>query len=172
MKLEMKLNGQDVSLDIAGPELLLDLLRDNGYFGSKRGCENGDCGACTVLVDGKAVCSCMYFAGQAHGREVTTIEGLGTMEHPHPLQETFVECGAVQCGFCIPGMLMSAKELLDECPNPKDPEIREALDGNLCRCTGYTKQFEAVKLTAKRMAEGTGKGRDSGRKSARGGKSR
>lgn len=168
MKLEMKLNGKDTSFEIAGPELLLDLLRDNGYFGAKRGCDNGDCGSCAVQVDGKSICSCIYFAGQAHGREVTTIEGLGTMEHPHALQETFVECGAVQCGFCIPGMLLSAKELLDECPNPKDADIREALDGNLCRCTGYTKQFEAVKVAAKRIIEGKSKGR----KPARRGKSR
>lgn len=165
MRVEMKLNGQDVAFDIAGPELLLDLLRDRGFYGTKRGCENGDCGSCAVLIDGKALCSCLYLAGQAHGREVTTIEGLGTLDAPHALQQCFVETAGVQCGFCIPGMLLAAKQLLDETPNPKEREVRDALDGNLCRCTGYTKQLEAIQLAAKRLLEGRGKAR----KSARGG---
>jgi carbon-monoxide dehydrogenase small subunit len=153
MKLEMTLNGESVNWEIAGHERLLDLLRDKGYFSPKRGCENGECGACAVMVDGKTVCSCIYLAGLAQGRDVMTVEGLGTMEKPHALQEAFVELGAVQCGYCIPGMLLSAKELLDREPNPKEPEIRSSLEGHLCRCTGYMKQFEAVKLAAKRLQE-------------------
>ncbi len=165
MKLQMKLNGQQVEWEVVGNELLLDLLRDRGFHGTKRGCENGDCGCCAVQIDGKTLNSCIYLAGQAQGRAVTTIEGVGTMKKPHPLQTALVETGGVQCGFCIPGIILSAKELLEATPNPKETDIREALDGNLCRCTGYTKQFEAIKNAAKVL---TGK-KPRGSKAASGG---
>ncbi|MBI4870000.1 MAG: (2Fe-2S)-binding protein [Candidatus Riflebacteria bacterium] len=177
MKLEMTLNGRPVAFDIAGHERLLDLLREKGCFGVKRGCEAGECGACAVQVDGKTICSCLFLAGMAHGRAVTTIEGIGTMESPHPLQEAFVEVGAVQCGYCIPAMVLSAKELLEHTPNPKEDEIRRGMEGHLCRCTGYVKQFEAVKLAAKRLSEpakpkGKSKSDAGAKKAARGGSRR
>lgn len=148
MKLNTIINGVKKSFEIQAKELLLDFLRREGYFGVKRGCETGDCGSCAVLVDGKSVASCLMFAAQIEGREVTTIEGLGTPRHPHPLQECFVETGGTQCGFCIPGMIISAAELLNSNSKPSQEEISEALDGNICRCTGYVKQFEAVKKAA------------------------
>lgn len=146
-----RINGKERSFQAKPGEYLLDALRREGFKGVKRGCDNGDCGACTVLLDGKPALSCLLFAAQAHGREVTTIEGLGTPRDPHPLQKAFAETGATQCGFCVPGMIMSAKALLDKDPEPSDDEIRRAVDGNLCRCTGYVKQVEAVKLAGSRM---------------------
>ena len=130
---------------------LLDVLRREGFKGAKRGCETGDCGSCTVLLDGRPALACLLFAAQTHGRAVTTIEGLGTPADPHPIQEAFVTAGAVQCGFCIPGMILASKALLDEDPDPDEEAIRHALDGNLCRCTGYVKQVEAVRLAAKAL---------------------
>ena len=124
---------------------LLDVLRDQlELTGAKKGCDRGDCGACTVLLDGKPIVSCTTLAVQAHGRRVTTIEGLLSEGQPHPLQQAFVDVGAVQCGFCTPGMVLAAKALLDENPNPTEDDVREAIAGNLCRCTGYAKIVEAV----------------------------
>jgi carbon-monoxide dehydrogenase small subunit len=124
---------------------LLDVLRDQlELTGAKKGCDRGDCGACTVLLDGKPIVSCTTLAVQAHGRRVTTIEGLLSEGQPHPLQQAFVDVGAVQCGFCTPGMVLAAKALLDENPSPTEDDVREAIAGNLCRCTGYAKIVEAV----------------------------
>jgi len=151
MKLSVTINGKPVEIEMDGSEILLDLLRREGYFGVKRGCENGDCGSCAVMVDGRAICSCLMMAGQVQGRDVGTCEGLGDPVNPHPLQETFVSCAAAQCGFCIPGMIVAAKELIDDHGEPSFDQMKEALDGNLCRCTGYTKQFEAVSQAATMM---------------------
>jgi carbon-monoxide dehydrogenase small subunit len=124
---------------------LLDVLRDQlELTGAKKGCDRGDCGACTVLLDDKPIVSCTTLAVQANGRRVTTIEGLMSEGRPHPLQQAFVDHGAVQCGFCTPGMVLAAKALLDENPSPTEDEVREAIAGNLCRCTGYAKIVEAV----------------------------
>jgi len=129
---------------------LVDLLRYHlGLTGTKKGCDLGDCGACTVLMDGKAVNSCLVLAVQASGRTVQTIEGLETAAGLHPLQQAFIEKGAIQCGFCSSGMILSAKELLDRTPHPQEPEIRSAISGNLCRCTGYQKIIEAIKDVAR-----------------------
>lgn len=152
MKLTVTINGKPVQIDMSGNEILLDLLRREGYFGVKRGCENGDCGSCAVMVDGRAMCSCLMMAGQVEGRDVLTIEGMGDPVNPHPLQQTFVDCGAAQCGFCIPGMIVAAKELIDDVGQPTQEQMMDKLDGNLCRCTGYTKQFDAVREAAVIMA--------------------
>ena len=129
---------------------LVDLLRYHlGLMGTKKGCDLGDCGACTVLMDGKPVNSCLVLAVQANGRTVQTIEGLETAAGLHPLQQAFIEKGAIQCGFCSSGMILSAKELLDRTPHPQEPEIRSAISGNLCRCTGYQKIIEAIKDVAR-----------------------
>ena len=148
MKSEMsfKLNGDETVVTVEGAARLLDVLRDGlGLTGTKEGCGEGECGACTVIVDGRAVNACLYPALEAEGREVTTIEGLcGPDSTLGPLQQAFVDRGAVQCGFCTPGMIMSTKALLDENPDPADEEIRAALVGNLCRCTGYVQIVEAA----------------------------
>jgi aerobic carbon-monoxide dehydrogenase small subunit len=134
---------------------LLRLLREQlGYVDVKNGCENGDCGACTVLMDGKAVNSCMVLAWQADGADITTVRGLGGSYNPHPIQEAFADTNAAQCGYCSPGMILSAKALLDENPHPTEEEIRQALSGNLCRCTGYGQIIEAVQIAAEKMAGG------------------
>ncbi|MFA6582862.1 MAG: (2Fe-2S)-binding protein [Elusimicrobiaceae bacterium] len=152
-EIEFTLNGAKKAFRAGAGETLLELLRREGYRGTKRGCDTGDCGSCTVLIDGRSMLSCMMLAVQADGRSVTTIEGIGGPADPHPIQQAFVESGAVQCGFCIPGMILVTKELLDSNPEPTDAEIRQALDGNLCRCTGYVKQVEAVKNAAKKMSQ-------------------
>lgn len=145
MNITVTINGEQRHFTIAAGDILLDVLRREGYTGVKRGCGTGDCGACTVIVNGRAVNSCMMMAAQADGAEITTIEGLaGPDGELHPLQQAFLEHGAAQCGFCIPGMLLSAKALLDETPRPTEAQVREALVGNLCRCTGYKKQIEAI----------------------------
>ncbi|MCX6998813.1 MAG: (2Fe-2S)-binding protein [Candidatus Sumerlaeota bacterium] len=157
MLLKVKINGEDKVLTIATGERLLDLLRREGYFSVKEGCRQGNCGACVVLLDGRAVNSCMVFAARCEGREIITAEGLGTPARPHPLQEAFVNAGAVQCGYCTPGMLLSSQALLAENPAPSVEEIKTALDGNLCRCTGYVKIIKAVQDAAKRMKGAKGR---------------
>jgi len=131
---------------------LLQALRELGYIDVKNGCEKGDCGACAVLLEDKAVNSCLVLAWQADGMEIITNAGLGTLEKPHPLQEAFADTGAVQCGYCTPGMIIAAKALLDGNPNPSEQEIRQALSGNLCRCTGYGQIIGAVQKAAAVMA--------------------
>ena len=147
--LTMRLNDEEVALEIMPDALLVDLLRDQlGLIGTKEACGEGECGACTVLLDGQPVASCLMPALKAQGREVYTVEGLASGGNLHPLQKSFVEHGAVQCGYCTPGMLMSAKALLDKNPHPTDDEIKEAISGNLCRCTGYVKIVEAIKAAS------------------------
>ena len=143
--LRMKVNGRPVEVRVDPTWTLLRVLREKlGMTGTKKGCEQGDCGACTVLLDGEAVNACLVMALQAEGKEVETIEGLGTPEHLHPLQKSFIQHGAVQCGFCTSGMLQSALALLRKNPNPTVEEIRRGISGNLCRCTGYVKIIKAI----------------------------
>ena len=143
--INLTINKEQYEVAVEPNKTLADLLRyDLGLTGTKKGCDTGDCGACTVVLDGDVVNSCLVLALQADGTTVETIEGLSNEDGLHPLQEAFVEKGAIQCGFCTPGMIMSAKNLLDKNNNPSDTEIRKGLSGNLCRCTGYTKIFEAV----------------------------
>ncbi|MEJ2167767.1 MAG: (2Fe-2S)-binding protein [Desulfobacterales bacterium] len=143
--IEINLNGEWQKAEVTARETLLDLLRDHfGAFEVKNGCAQGDCGACTVILENKAVNACLTLALQANGKNVTTLKGIGTPDHPHPLQQSFVEHGAIQCGFCTPGMVVSAKTLLDKNPRPTRDQIREGISGNLCRCTGYNKIVEAI----------------------------
>ena len=150
MTLKFGLNGEATEWTVAPGEVLLDALRRHGYYGVKRGCETGECGSCTVLLDGRPVDSCLMFAAQVEGREIVTIEGLASGDELHPIQEAFLDHGAVQCGFCSGGMVLSAKALLEHNPDPDEAEVREALAGNLCRCTGYRKPVEAVLAAAKK----------------------
>jgi aerobic carbon-monoxide dehydrogenase small subunit len=158
IRLTCTVNGEPREVDVVWPgESLLFVLRERMSLpGSKNACEQGECGSCTVYLDGLAVCACLVAAGQAQGREVVTVEGLsgGTAAASdlHPVQQAFLETGAVQCGFCTPGLVVAAHDLLRRSPRPADPEIREALAGNLCRCTGYEKILDAVRLAAVRMA--------------------
>jgi len=149
MELRLTVNGQPKHWTIAPGELLLDALRREGYFGVKRGCETGECGTCTVLLDGRSVNSCLMFAAQAEGRTILTIEGVAQGDRLDPLQEAFLDHGAAQCGFCTGGMILGAKALLDRRPDPTEDEVREAMAGHLCRCTGYLKPVEAVLAAAK-----------------------
>ena len=149
---QFTLNGEEVEAAFAPHKSLLEVLREDLVLsGTKHGCELGECGMCTVLVDGSAVLSCLVLGLDAEGREVTTVEGMADGLRLHPLQETFADLGAAQCGYCTPGFLLVAKELLEHNPSPRRQEIKEALSGNLCRCTGYLKIFEAVELAAARM---------------------
>lgn len=147
--IRLTVNGTVCELNVEADVRLVDLLRNHLHLlGTKEGCGKGECGACTVLMDGKAVTSCLILAVQANGSEIMTVEGLGGEESLHPLQEAFIKYGAVQCGYCTPGMLMSAKYLLDTNPLPSRDEIRVAISGNLCRCTGYTKIIDAIQAVA------------------------
>ncbi len=146
----LNVNGRRHEAALRPNTTLLEALRDLGYTDVKNGCEKGDCGACAVLLDGDPVNSCLVLSWQADGAEIVTDSGLGTLDDPHPLQEAFADAGAAQCGYCTPGMVISAKALLDRNPRPSDEEIREAIAGNLCRCTGYTQIIEAVHLAAER----------------------
>lgn len=155
MMLTLTLNGQSTTAQVDPLASLLDVLREElDQPGSKNACEQGECGSCSVLLDGVLVCSCLVAAGQAHGREVTTVEGVGSAEAPHPVQCALVEAGGVQCGFCTPGLVMATVDLLEDNPHPDDDQIREALAGNLCRCTGYQKVLDAVKLAAADLQDG------------------
>jgi carbon-monoxide dehydrogenase small subunit len=152
MTVSITVNGQLYERTVEPRLLLSDFLRHHlGLTGTHVGCEHGVCGACTVLLDGQPARSCLTFAVQAHGHEVTTVEGLGTPEDLHPIQEAFREAHGVQCGFCTPGILLTLVPFLQENPDPSEPEIREALAGNLCRCTGYQHIVDAVKVAAERM---------------------
>ena len=151
MRVTTTVNGTEQAVDDVWPgESLLFLLRERlGLPGSKNACEQGECGSCTVYLDGEPVCACLVAAGQAIGREVITVEGLADGGSLHPVQQAFVECGAVQCGFCTPGLVVATRDLLRRNPDPSDADIREGLNGNLCRCTGYAKIIEAVKRAAR-----------------------
>ena len=151
---QFTVNGRDVRAEFPAHRTLLHALRELGFTEVKNGCEKGDCGACTVLLDGQAVNSCLVLAVQAQGREVTTVRGLGTVNNLHPLQKNFVEQGAIQCGFCTPGMLLSAKALLDKNPSPTREDIKVAISGNLCRCTGYVRIIDAIEATAAENKKG------------------
>jgi carbon-monoxide dehydrogenase small subunit len=151
MRISLRVNGEEHETDVWGGESLLWALRERlGLPGSKNACEQGECGSCSVFLDGELVCACLVLAAQADGHEVVTVEGLAEDGGPHPVQEAFVEAGAVQCGFCTPGLVVATVDLLRRVPDPSDDEIREALSGNLCRCTGYAKIFDAVRLAAAR----------------------
>jgi aerobic carbon-monoxide dehydrogenase small subunit len=151
--INLRINGSPQEVAVEPSWTLLETVREAlGYTGAKEGCGTGDCGACSMLVDGRLITSCLMLAPQADGREVISIEGLATNGTLHPVQQAFIDTGGVQCGFCTPGMVMAATDLLTRNPKPKFEEIREGLAGNLCRCTGYTKIFQAVELAAQRMA--------------------
>jgi len=153
VKLTLTINGEAHEADGVweGESLLFALREHLGLPGSKNACEQGECGSCSVYLDGVLVCSCLVLAAQAEGREVVTVEGIAPEGELHAIQRAFVEAGAVQCGFCTPGLIVASHDLLARTPRPSDPEIREALAGNLCRCTGYEKILDAVRLAAERM---------------------
>jgi carbon-monoxide dehydrogenase small subunit len=153
VKITLRVNGDMREVDVWEGESLLFALRERlGLPGSKNACEQGECGSCSVLMDGELVCSCLVLAAQAEGHDVVTVEGLARDEQLHPVQQAFAETGAVQCGFCTPGLIVATADLLAHNADPSDDEIREALSGNLCRCTGYAKIFDAVRLAAGRTA--------------------
>jgi aerobic-type carbon monoxide dehydrogenase small subunit (CoxS/CutS family) len=153
MKSEFTVNGIKQTFTFEPDERLLITLRNHGYTEVKNGCLEGVCGACVILLDDKPVNSCQVLTASATGQTITTVRGIGTLHTPHIIQEAFVEAGAVQCGFCTPGMIIAAYALLRDNPDPSEEEIKNALDGNLCRCTGYVKIIEAVQLAAKRLRE-------------------
>jgi carbon-monoxide dehydrogenase small subunit len=149
MRITVTVNGEERQADCWEGESLLFALREKlGFPGSKNACEQGECGSCSVLLDGTLVCACLVLAAQADGHEVTTVEGLARDGELHAVQQAFVDAGAVQCGFCTPGLVVATADLLQRNPQPSDDEIREALSGNLCRCTGYAKIFDAVRMAA------------------------
>jgi len=152
LRVNATVNGEPVEFLAGADQSLLDALRDElGLTGSKEGCGSGDCGACSVIIDGRLACACLIFAPEAEGRQIETVEGLATAGRMHPLQQQFLEQAALQCGFCTPGFLVAAKALLDRNPDPTETEIRYALAGNLCRCTGYDKIVRAVQEAAAQM---------------------
>ncbi len=151
-RVQITVNEEEYDLIVNPNKTLLDFLRyDLGLTGTKEGCDEGDCGACTVIVNGKVVTSCLVLAVEVDGATITTIEGLHRRDKLHPIQQAFVDSGAVQCGFCTPGMILTAKAMLDEIPDPSEDEIKHYLEGNLCRCTGYTKILDAVNHVIKQM---------------------
>ena len=150
MRITVRINGEEHQADCWEGESLLFTLREKlGFPGAKNACEQGECGSCSVLLDGRLVCACLVLAAQADGHEVTTVEGLAENGDLHPVQKAFVDAGAVQCGFCTPGLVVATVDLLSRTSSPSDDEIREALSGNLCRCTGYAKIFDAVRAAAR-----------------------
>jgi len=158
LKIELTINGKKRKVETTTSTRLLDLLRDDLHLtGTKEGCGKGECGACTVIMNGELITSCLVLAPQADGAVITTIEGIGSGDHLDLIQEAFIETGAVQCGFCTPGIILAAKKLLEENSHPDEEEIKRGISGNLCRCTGYQKIFDAVRLAADRLSN-----RDSG----------
>lgn len=152
--MHFNINGLPYSVDIDVRRTLLEVLRENlGLMGTKKGCNEGECGACTVLMEGRPVLSCLVLAVEAQDKKIETVEGLSRNGELHPLQQSFIEHGSLQCGFCTPGMLMAAKGLLDENPRPSEPEVRQAIAGNLCRCTGYDKIVEAILDAAEKLQQ-------------------
>lgn len=159
--IQLSVNGTLYELSVEPHELLVDVLRNKlDFTGTKKGCGTGECGVCTVIMDGKSVNSCLVLALEAEGKEILTIEGLGRKDQLHPLQEAFVNRGAIQCGFCTPGMVLSAKALLDENPRPTEEEIKLAIAGNICRCTGYRKIVEAIQEASRNLRTKHRKGGD------------
>ena len=157
LPISFTVNGQEVTAEAPAHTSLLYLLRDLGFTEVKNGCEAGDCGACTILLDGLAMNACCALGVQAEGREITTVKGIGTVDNLHPIQVKFIEHGAIQCGFCTPGMIVAAKELLDINPNPSRHEIKAGIAGNLCRCTGYVKIIDAIEAAAEDLSSKKGK---------------
>lgn len=155
ISIEFDLNNKTFCLEVEPEELLVDVIRDRiGLTGTKKGCETGECGACTVIIDGVPVNSCIYLAVRVDKKSILTIEGLGNPDKLHPIQQAFIKNAAVQCGFCAPGMILTAKSLLDENPNPTEQEIRHGISGNLCRCTGYAKIIKAIQEAAIQLQKG------------------
>jgi carbon-monoxide dehydrogenase small subunit len=153
LTIELTINGKKRKVETTTSTRLLDLIRDDLHLtGTKEGCGKGECGACTVIMNGELVASCLVLAPQADGAVITTIEGVGDDKCMDPVQEAFIETGAVQCGFCTPGMILSAKKLLEENPHPTEEEIKRGISGNLCRCTGYQKIFDAIRLAVDRLS--------------------
>ena len=163
-RIQLRVNGKPHDLLVEARRTLLQVIREDlGLRGTKKGCEQGECGACSVILDGQLVNSCLVLAVEADGKEITTIEGLRRGGGLHPLQQSFIDRGAVQCGYCTPGMILAAKALLDEIPNPTEAEVRKGIEGNLCRCTGYTKIIQAVLAAGQGTAgEKTGPAVESG----------
>ncbi len=157
MAITLTINGREREIEAPANATLLETLREHGYFEVKSGCEKGDCGACAVLVDGVALDSCLTLTWTVAGRAITTVAGLGEAGTKHPLIETFETAGAVQCGYCTPGLILAAQSMLAVTPDPGDDEIREGLSGNLCRCTGYTKVFDAVREAAQTLRTESGR---------------
>lgn len=154
-QIEVTVNGKRETIEVQPSETLLEMIRERLHLtGAKEGCGMGECGACTVIMDGVTVNSCLILAVEAHGKSIVTVEGVGSKEKLHPIQEAFVEHGGMQCGFCTPGMIVSGTYLLKRYPQPTDEQIREGIAGNFCRCTGYTKIIESIDAAAKKMTEG------------------
>ncbi len=150
-QIKLTINGVPQTFEVPANRLLLDLLREQGSHSVKHGCETGDCGSCTVLLEGRPTPSCLVLAASTDGQAVQTLEGLGQPDDLHPLQEAFVDWGGIQCGFCTPGMIIAAQALLSENPQPTEPDVRDALEGVLCRCTGYVKPVQAILAAAEKM---------------------